>query len=151
MRIRLPIGAIKPIKTIRVYQYRNNGTYGISQRENYSPYHLSRNDVLVLPFHAGITEPICGWDWLLNHEHPVAEYKITLQAHGCKSTITLCDNPSVDYGRIMREVCKLAFKPNIRRNGNGHRKLKKGQTFNPNYNLVKPKRKRNAVSQRGKQ
>jgi len=151
MRVRLPVGAIKEsAKTIRIWQYHKNGIYGITNRsETYSPYHITRNDMAISPFHAGITEPICGWDWLLNHEHPIVEYKIALQAHGCKSTITLCDNPEVDYGRIIKEVCSIALKANIRRNGHKPKKHK-GETFNPYYTLSKPKRRTKSKARRCK-
>ena len=136
LRIQLPVGASKPVKTIRIWQYRNNGTVGITQREHYSPYRLTKNDSLAMAFNAGITEPVCGWDWLLNHEHPIIENRIEIIAHNCKHSIHLCDNPEVDYGKILKEACTIAFKTNIRpKNGHKPNRRKASLTFNPNYKL----------------
>ena len=142
MRVRLPVGAIKqPIKTIKLRQvtdhrFMAHGTvkyYGLTHNDYRSWYNKHDGDLL---FHAGIEEPVCGWDWLLNHEHPIIENRIEIQAHNCKHSIHLCDNPEVDYGRIMKEVCQVAFKSKIRRNGHKPKKHK-GCTFNPNYGMVK--------------
>jgi len=143
MRVRLPVGANKePIKTVRIWQYHRNGNCGITNHKDYNPYRITRNDIAVLPFHAGIEEPICGWDWILSHEHPIIENHIEILAHNCKHTITLCDNPEVDYGRIMKDVCTIAFKATMRRK-NGHKpnRRKASLTFNPYYTLSKPKRR----------
>jgi len=116
MRVRLLVGCTKePTKTIRLYQ----GSISLN---------------------VGLDEPICGWDWLLSHEHPIIENHIEIIAHNCKHNIHLCNNPSVDYGRIMKDICSTAFKANIRRK-NGHKpnKRKARLTFNPNYKLATSK------------
>lgn len=149
MRVRLPVGAIKPTKAIKLYYYRHGEGFSQVNPEIQHYHSLDKRNPKDFMFHAGITEPICGWDWLLNHEHPIVEYKIMLQAHGCKSTITLCDNPGVDYGRIIKEVCSIALKANIRRNGHKPKKHK-GETFNPYYTLSKPKRRTKSKARRCK-
>ena len=136
MRVRLPVGAIKEsIKTIKLWQFSYHDKVGISQQSHaQAPYYNPQRDNTILMLNVGITEPVCGWDWILNHEHPIIENHIEIIAHNCKHTITLCDNPEVDYGRIMKDVCSIAFKANIRPK-NGRKPHRKGQTFNPNYHL----------------
>jgi len=131
LRIRLLIGAATPAnKTIRLYRHKGRGPVGFSRNE--TAYLSRRTDVIFSP---AITEPICGWEWLLNHNHPLVEYQIQITAWNCKNTIHLCDNPNVDYSRIMKDVCKLAFaKP---KNGNKPRRKVKGHIFNANYQLLK--------------
>ena len=146
MRIRLPVGALpinEPIKTIKL-NYMVDTMYGkhegssrtykqtLIYQESSSYYDKARRMYLAV----GIEEPVCGWDWILNHEHPIVKNTISITAWNCKHTINLCDNPEVDYGRIIKDVCSIAFKPNLRKNGHKP-KHKKGKTFNPNYKLVR--------------
>lgn len=153
MRVRLPVGAmaqVEQIKTVRLnyimdemyskhYGFSNEfGSCGKYEQclifqDSSSYYDKAQRMYLAV----GLTEPVCGWDWILNHEHPIIENHIEILAHNCKHTITLCDNPEVDYGRIMKDVCQVAFKPNIRRR-NGHKPNKRRArlTFNPNYGGV---------------
>ena len=136
MRVRLPIG--KSIKTIKLWQYRENGQYGITHIDpspTLNGYRWPPGKTQYQLFSVGITEPICGWDWILNHEHPIITNRIEITAHNCKHTVTLCDNPDVDYGRIMKEACSIAFKANIRPKNGRKPKRSKGLTFNPNYGI----------------
>jgi len=137
MRIQLPVGAvhkalkhnglldvftyndgwrthiIRPFQPdtepITLYQIVNGGKhsnrYGITKEDNALYY--NGNDMLFSP---GIKEPICGWDWLLNREHPPVNYEITINAFGCKHTILL--NPDAHNGKVIEQVSQAILKPN---------------------------------------
>jgi len=145
MRIRLPVGASKEMhKTIRLWKFsytehiKGTPYLGISNQPiAQNPYSIPKRGNSISLFSAGITEPICGWDWLLTHEHPIIENRIEIIAHNCKHNIHLCDNPNIDYGRIMKEICQIAFKNNPgRKSRHKVNKRKAGLTFNPNYKLA---------------
>lgn len=131
LRIRLLVGAlVAPTKTIRLYRHTKHDQVGFSKSDNT---YLDRKVDTI--FSACITEPICGWDWLLNRNHPLVEYRISIEAWGCKHSIHLCDNPNIDQGRIMKDVCKTAFaKP---KNGHKPKRIVKRPATNPNYQLLK--------------
>lgn len=118
-------------KTIRLYRHNGQSeVVGFNRLEN--GYLCRKTDTI---FSACITEPICGWDWLLNRNHPLVEYRISIEAWGCKHSIHLCDNPDMDQGRIMKDVCKTAFaKP---KNGHKSKRIVKRPATNPNYQLLR--------------
>ena len=157
LRIRLPVGASKPVKTIRIWQcnytdhIKGTSYTGFTNNErNQNPYWVFKNkDTSINLFNVGITEPVCGWEWLLNHEHPIIENRIEIIAHNCKHSIHLCDNPEVDYGKILKEACTIAFKTNIRpKNGHKPNRRKASLTFNPNYKLKTKKVAKKALERR---
>jgi len=132
LRIRLMYGAISQGKTIKLYRIRHNEQVGITNDESTitQPHYGSKKHLHLL--NVGIAEPITGWDWILNHKHPIVEYRISIQAWGCKHSIHLCENAD---SRIMKDVCKIAFaKP---RNGKKPVHKVKGHIFNANYKLLK--------------
>jgi len=82
--------------------------YGITRNPLASNNHRD-NDHQDLIFNPGIVDPICGWDWLLNREHPVCEFKIMIEAWGCRHTVRL--NPDAHKGKIIQQVSQAALKP----------------------------------------
>ena len=116
MRIRLPVGAIitaEPVKTIQLWQYKHNGKVGFSTFEPIGyvgEVSRSQKDTTISLFSAGIDQPVCGWDWLLSHAHPIAEYKITILAWNVRHHITLDGNNG--NANLMKDICKFALKPN---------------------------------------
>ena len=120
MRIRLLVGKIvveqpEPIKTIHLWKFSYGSQVGFTSNVGYSihgnPTYLicgRTNDATLLS--PGLTEPICSWDWLLSHEHPIAEYKITILAWNVRHHITLDGNNG--NANLMKDICKFALKPN---------------------------------------
>lgn len=150
LRLRLPVGAITPKRSMvdELFQpFTCEGRLYNPFTPTTEPIILYRKDNELISagiarqgngidttyFSPGIYEPICGWDWLLNREHPPVNYEFVIIAHGCKSTVSL--NPDAHHGKIINEVSQASLRKLSRKNGNGKVKKHKGQTFNPNYGL----------------
>lgn len=58
-------------------------------------------------FSPGITEPLCGWDWIEGRTHPMADYRITITAWGITHKIAIAS----DDPRLLKEVFAIALKP----------------------------------------
>lgn len=46
----------------------------------------------------GVTEPLCGWDWLRSNTHPVPEYKVQFSGKG------VCYNMTIKDASIIKPV-----------------------------------------------
>jgi hypothetical protein len=139
LTVRLPMGPMGRAlagKTIKLFQCAVNSQVGITTREDGVSGIPKKNDKTTLLLGPGIEEPVCGWEWLLNRAHPLIENRIEIVAHNCRHNIHLCDNPNIDQGRVMKEVCAVAFKPlRVAKHGASLRH-RKGQTFNPYYGQI---------------
>lgn len=139
LTVRLPIGPMGRAlvgKTVKLFHCAVNNQVGVTTREDGVPDMPKKNDRTILLLRPGIEEPVCGWDWLLNHAHPLVEQRFQIVAHNCKHDIHFRDNPDVDYGRVMKDVCTVAFKPlRVAKHGPSTRR-RKGQTFNPYYGQI---------------
>jgi hypothetical protein len=59
-------------------------------------------------FGAGITDPLCGWDWLLDREHPEVELSFSLSIGGARFSATL--NPEAKNKNIVKELSRAMAK-----------------------------------------
>lgn len=82
--------------SIRVSQIVNNGRYGISRGNG------SGNMMLG----SGIADSLCGWDWLLNREHPQVELIFSISVGGARFSATL--NPDAKNKNIVWDLSRAA-------------------------------------------
>ena len=95
------------LKSIKVYRVKDMFRASITRRQHDPCVGELLGDTIFSP---GIFEPLCGWDWVLNREHPQVTYEMTLIAWGCKHTIIY--NPDSYHGTITNKLCQIALKPN---------------------------------------
>ncbi len=82
------------IRLTRIYK---DGRYGISR---------GNGNLLFSP---GIADPLPGWDWVLNREHPLFELRMSIETPGYRNTFGInlnCKNPD----KIIREISSLALR-----------------------------------------
>lgn len=87
------------VDTVRVNRVCLNGRCGISRGNG-------NGNTLFSP---GTADPLCGWDWLLNREHPQVEVKFTLVMGKARFSATV--NPDAHKGNIIREIARAATAP----------------------------------------
>lgn len=99
-------------KPVKIYRVSYDHKIGITRDESFAthqnPSYLDKTTTLA--FSAGIDAPICGWEWLLNREHPPVNYEMTVTAFNCKHTIML--NPNAHNGKVIQQVSQAILKPN---------------------------------------
>lgn len=83
--------------SIRVSRVVNDGRYGISRGNGSS-------NMMLGP---GIHDPLCGWDWLLNREHPLEELRFSISMGGARFSATL--NPDAKNKNIVRDLSRAAM------------------------------------------
>jgi hypothetical protein len=84
------------IKLTRIYEH---GHYGVTRGNG--------NGKLL--FSAGITDPLCGWEWLLNRDHPLVELEMSVSGPGYSNSFRI--NPrNPDSEKIVKEVCSVALR-----------------------------------------
>jgi len=82
------------VRLSRVYK---NGRYGISR---------GNGSYLFSP---GIADPLPGWDWLLNRDHPQVELRMSIETPGSRNTFSVSPN-NKNSDRIVKEVCSEALR-----------------------------------------
>ena len=104
--------AIKPFQEdltpVKLYRYKLAQHYVLSRDDDANEIGCHHSYPGGLHFSAGVTEPLCGWDWLLEREHPQVSYQIFIEAWGCKHAIVF--NPDAHKGKIIQQVCSAALK-----------------------------------------
>jgi hypothetical protein len=83
---------------IRLTQVYNNGRYGISRGNGSASFLLG----------PGITDPLPGWDWCLNREHPLVELEMSVSGPGSRNSFRI--NPrNPNTANIIKEVSRIAL------------------------------------------
>ena len=82
------------IRLSRVY---SKGRYGISR---------GNGSYLLSP---GIADPLPGWDWLLNRDHPLVELQMSIEGPGYRNTFRI-DANNANSDKIVKEVCSAAVR-----------------------------------------
>lgn len=82
---------------IRLNRIYSKGRYGISR---------GNGNLLFSP---GIADPLPGWDWILEREHPLFELQMSITGPGCRNTFSI--NPTnKNSDKILKEICSVALR-----------------------------------------
>jgi len=82
---------------IRLNRVYTKGRYGISR---------GNGSYLLGP---GITDPLPGWDWLLNRDHPLVELQMSIESPGFRNSFSINPN-NKNSDKIVKEICSVGLR-----------------------------------------
>jgi hypothetical protein len=89
------------MEAVRLRIIKTGSRWGIARSGNGNSFMLS----------PGVCDPLCGWDWLLDREHPLEECRIEINAWGCRFSATV--NPDAHKGKIVQEISRVALSARV--------------------------------------
>lgn len=83
------------MNSIRISRVIDHGRYGISRGNG-------TGSMMLGP---GINDPLCGWDWLLDRDHPEVELSFSISMGGSRFSATL--NPDAKNKNIVKDLSRV--------------------------------------------